>query len=105
MRKIAALSVTISGCILLVLGGCSRNSDYIPREGATGEKIFKEACVQCHTPVASKVMLLRADMANPEAIADRVKNGKGLKMPAFPNLTGDSVQSLADYILANSGSR
>lgn len=85
-----------------VLSGCVRSNDYKPRSGMTGEKIFKEACVQCHTPVAGNVMLLKPEMANADAIVERMKNGKGIGMPAFPNLTGDAARNVAEYILENS---
>ncbi|ABI60260.1 MULTISPECIES: c-type cytochrome [Nitrosomonas] len=99
------LPVMLLGFVLFALGGCTRNNDYMPLSGATGEKIFKEACVQCHTPVSGNVMILRPEMANADAIMERVKNGKGIGMPAFPNLTGDSAQSLAEYVLINSVTR
>lgn len=103
MKKITALSLALTGCVLIVLSGCSKNSDYMPSVGATGESIFKEACVNCHSPVNGKVMLLRPEMANSEALIERIRNGKGLGMPAFPNLMGGSVQMLADYLLENAG--
>lgn len=98
MRKIPLL---LMGCALIVLTGCSRDK-YMPTAGATPETIFKEACVKCHTPVNGKVMALSPEMANVDAIINRVRNGKGLAMPAFPNLMGDSVVDLAEYILENS---
>lgn len=102
MKMKFVLFVVISGSLLFALGGCARKNDYMPPAGATGEKIFKSACVQCHSPVSGKVMILRPEMANKEAIVERVRNGKGFGMPAFPNLTGDSVQSLVEYVLENS---
>lgn len=103
MKKMTALSLTLTGYALIVLSGCAKNSDYMPSAGATGESIFKEACANCHSPVNGKVMMLRPEMANSEAIIERVRNGKGFGMPAFPNLMGDSVQMLADYLLENAG--
>lgn len=100
-----ALFTMFLGCLLFALGGCSRKSDYTPPSGATGEKIFKGACVQCHTPVGGKVMILKPEMANKEAITERIKNGKGFGMPAFPNLSGDAVQNLVEYVLENSAAR
>ncbi|CAE6509959.1 MAG TPA: cytochrome c [Nitrosomonas nitrosa] len=97
MRKIPLLMV----CALIVLSGCSRDK-YMPEASATPEIIFKEACAKCHTPVNGKVMALSPSMANTEAIIDRIRNGKGFSMPAFPNLMGDSVEGLAQYILENS---
>ncbi|MFO7579071.1 MAG: c-type cytochrome [Nitrosomonas halophila] len=105
MRRIVTLSLALSGCALILLSGCSRTSDYMPSGDATGEQIFKEACVQCHTPVNGNVMVLKAEMANPEAIIERVRNGKGMGMPAFRNLMGDSVESLANYVLENSATQ
>lgn len=103
MKKMTALSLVLTSYLLIFVGGCTRNSDYMPPAGATGESIFKEACAGCHSPVAGKVMLLRPEMANSEAIIERVRSGKGFGMPAFPNLMGDSVQLLADYLLENAG--
>lgn len=104
MKKMTALSLTLTGYALIVLlSGCAKNSDYMPSAGATGESIFKGACANCHSPVNGKVMMLRPEMANSEAIIERVRNGKGFGMPAFPNLMGDSVQMLADYLLENAG--
>lgn len=98
MKKIPILLV---GCALIMLSGCSRDK-YMPVAGAPPETIFKEACVKCHSPVNGKVMALSPEMANVESIINRVRNGKGLAMPAFPNLMGDSVVDLAQYILENS---
>lgn len=44
-------------------------------------------------------------MASKEAIIEQIKNGKGFGMPAFPNLSGDAVQNLAEYVLENSVTR
>lgn len=99
------LLVVLPGLMLFALGGCIRSNDYMPSPEATGEKIFKEACVQCHTPVSGNVMVLKPEMAHADAIIERVKSGKGIRMPAFPNLTGDSAQRLAEYVLENSATR
>ncbi|MXS85095.1 cytochrome c [Nitrosomonas sp. HPC101] len=101
----AVLPVVLPCLLLFALSGCIRSNDYMPSSEATGEKIFKEACVQCHTPVSGNVMVLKSEMANADAIMERVKNGKGIRMPAFPNLTGDSAQRLAEYVLENSVAR
>lgn len=91
-------------CMLIILSGCSRDK-YMPEAGATPETIFKEACVKCHSPVNGKVMALSPEMANVDAIIDRIRNGKGLGMPAFPNLMGDTVVDLAQYVLENSSTK
>ena len=102
MKMRITLFAILSVCMMFVLGGCSRSSDYTPSAGNTGEEIFRDACAKCHSPVSDKVMVLKAEMANTKAITERVKNGKGFGMPAFPNLEGDSLQALADYVLENS---
>lgn len=98
MKKIWLLSVV--GAFIL-LSGCSKNQ-YTPAAGATPETIFNEACVKCHSPVNGKVMALSPEMANTAAIMERIKNGKGFGMPSFPNLTGNTAEGLAQYILDNS---
>lgn len=86
--------------VLALVSGCS--DKYTPSASATPESIFKEACVKCHNPVNAKVMALSPEMANTAAIIERIKNGKGFGMPAFPNLTGETAEGLAQYILDNS---
>ncbi|SFM60398.1 c-type cytochrome [Nitrosomonas communis] len=98
------LPLLLLGCMLVVLSGCSRDK-YMPEAGATPEIIFKEACAKCHSPVNGKVMALSPEMANKDAIIDRIRNGKGFGMPAFPNLMGDSVEGLAQYVLENSATK
>lgn len=105
MEKKVILSVVLLGCVLGVLLGCARSNDYTPSPGATGETMFKEACVQCHTPVKGNVMILKPEVANVDVIMERIKNGKGIGMPAFPNLAEDSAKSLAEYVLENSVTR
>ena len=102
MKMRVVLSLVLLG---FVLSGCVRNNDYTPSPEASGEKIFKEACVQCHTPVNGSVMILKPEMANADAIMERVKNGKGIGMPAFSNLTGEPARNLAEYVLRNSVTR
>ncbi len=89
--------------VLALLSGCS--DKYTPSASATPESIFKEACVKCHSPVNGKVMALSPEMANTAAIVERIKNGKGFGMPAFPNLTGGTAEGLAQYILDNSATK
>ncbi len=98
------LPLLLVGCALIVLSGCSRDK-YMPVAGATPEVIFKEACAKCHSPVNGKVMALSPETASVDAIIDRVRNGKGFAMPAFPNLMGDSVEDLAKYVLENSATK
>lgn len=86
--------------VLVLVSGCS--DKYTPSTSATPESIFKEACVKCHNPINGKVMALSPEMANTAAIIERIKKGKGFGMPAFPNLTGETAEGLAQYILDNS---
>ena len=97
MKKVWLLGMI---SVLVLLSGCS--DKYTPSASATPESIFSEACVKCHSPVNGKVMALSPEMANTAAIIERIKDGKGFGMPAFPNLTGGTAEGLAQYILDNS---
>jgi len=84
----------------LALAGCAGKEEYIPPEGASGEDIFKAACSECHEPKEhGKVFELDREEATPSAIAEQVRKG-GFFMPSFPNISGDDLKHLADYVLS-----
>ena len=83
----------------LVLAGCAGKEEYTPAPGASGEDIFKTACAECHEPKEhGKVFELDEEKATPSAIAETVNKG-GFFMPSFPNITGDSLKELSEYVL------
>lgn len=90
--------------VLLLVSACSKTNDFTPVSGATGEDIFKTACVECHTPKqGGHYFELDSDMANTVAIAKKVNEGS-MAMPLFPQIQGEALQSLSEYVLANSKS-
>ncbi|HHL45208.1 MAG TPA: cytochrome c [Gammaproteobacteria bacterium] len=83
----------------LILAGCAGKEEYTPAPGATGEDIFKTACAECHEPKEhGKFFELSKEKANPSAIAKTVSKG-GFFMPSFPNISGDSLETLSEYVL------
>ncbi len=99
MKKTIGLLV-ISTAIGLT--GCAKTDTYTPAANASGEEIFSANCTKCHQPEKDgKVMLLSAKMNSKEAIIEKVNKG-GMLMTAFPNITGEPAQRLAEFILANS---
>ncbi|SFP75066.1 cytochrome c551 [Nitrosomonas cryotolerans] len=92
----------LAAAVLFILAGCGASNDYTPVADATGEEIFSTACTGCHKPLSGSVaMILSEDMANKDAILNKVKSGS-MRMPSFTNIQGEAADRLADYILANS---
>jgi len=86
--------------ILLLVVACTKSNDYSPASGATGEDIFKTACVECHQPKdGGHYFELDKQMANVSAIANKVGKGSFM-MPAFINIHGSSLNGLAEYVLS-----
>ena len=99
MKKLLLLSAAGS---LVLLSGCSR--DYTPSAGATGEDIYKAACMECHEAIEGKENVyyeLAAENRNVGFIADKVSSGS-LIMPKFPNITGLSLKAISQYALDHS---
>lgn len=94
--------ILVSGLILLLFA-CSRA--YTPTSDANGEKIFQEACAECHkadnkdTP--GMVFRLNQQTANLAYITEKVHSGSKL-MPGFPNIPETKMQTLTDYVLKHS---
>ncbi len=88
--------------LALTLAGCAGKDEYSPATGATGEDIFKVACMECHEPKEhGKIFELTKEKAAPAAIAEKINKGS-FTMPAFPNISGDSLKAVSEYVLANS---
>lgn len=58
-------------------------------------------CTGCHKPLADGIMALSENVANKDAIIQKVQNGS-MRMTAFPNIQGEPADRLADYVLKNS---
>ncbi|ALP52847.1 hypothetical protein Tel_06580 [Candidatus Tenderia electrophaga] len=86
----------------LLATGCSQPNNYVPRVGASGEDMFRNACFECHKPQENgRYFDLDAEMASVAAIADKISEG-GFSMPAFPHIEGEELQRLSEYVLAHS---
>ena len=77
----------------------------IPREAnaGSGEQVYKDQCALCHgvdragSPPAFP-SLIGIDKRLTEAkITETIRRGTG-RMPSFPNITGDHLQALLDYL-------
>ncbi len=87
--------------IVLLLAACSKTSDYAPASGATGEDIFKSACVECHTPKeGGHYFELDPDMNTVAAVSNKINEGS-FAMPAFAQIQGEALQELSEYVLTN----
>lgn len=96
-------AVLAASSLLLTAAGCSR--DYTPERAATGETIFREACLACHQAEkegGTKLFFVLNDKnANPTYIAHKVHSGS-LMMPTFPNIKGKKMRALSEYVLEHS---
>lgn len=83
------------------MAGCSKPNGYTPAAGASGEDIFKAACLECHKIENGKIFELAADNATPAAIAKKVSGG-GMFMASFPNIKGEELKAVSQYVADNS---
>ena len=85
---------------MLLVGACSR--DYAPEANASGEQIYRAACMECHAPAANgSIFILSGDHANAGYIAAQIKNGS-LLMPAFPKLSSDDLLKISSFAMEHS---
>ncbi len=98
MNKQLLLTASIS----LLLSACSK--DYTPAAGATGETIFKQACMECHEAIEGKDNIyyeLASDNKNIDFFQQKISSGS-LIMPKFPNITGEALTAVSQYALEHS---
>jgi len=101
MKKLLLLTAATT----LLTAGCSR--DYTPAAGASGEDIFKAACMECHEAIEGRDNMfyeLSSDKKNTDFIAKKISSGS-LLMPKFPNITGDSLKAVSQYALEHSADK
>ncbi len=93
-KKLSLLIFTLS------LAACS--DDYTPRGSSPGRTIYLEACARCHSgePENPKIYYWSINPKNINAryIAHKVNAGS-LTMPAFPNIQGESMRKLGEFVL------
>ena len=98
MKKVLLLTASAG----LLLSGCSR--DYTPAAGATGEDIFKGACMECHEAIEGKDNIyyeIASNKRNADFFAKKISSGS-LIMPKFPNITGDGLKAVSQYAFEHS---
>lgn len=87
---------------ILTTTACTKTSDYSPMEGNSGKEIFQAACAECHAKNDDGYYFeLDEAMASNEAVAKKINAG-GMLMPAFPNIGGESLSRVSQYVLDNS---
>ena len=97
MKK-ACLTITMAA---LAMAGCSKPNNYTPAAGVSGADIFKAACIECHKIENGKIFALAADKANAAAIAKKITEG-GTIMASFPNIKGEELKAVSQYVIENS---
>jgi mono/diheme cytochrome c family protein len=85
----------------LAIAACSKPNAYAPAAGASGADIFKAACIECHKMENGRIFELAADKANAAAIAKKVTEG-GVIMASFPNIKGEELKAVSQYVIENS---
>ncbi|MDH4284752.1 MAG: cytochrome c [Gallionellaceae bacterium] len=91
----------IAAMTALAMAGCSKPNTYTPAAGASGADIFKAACLECHKIENGKIFELAADKATPAAIAKKITEG-GAIMASFPNIKGEELKAVSQYVIENS---
>ena len=105
MKK-SILLMTVSTLTMAVfISGCSR--DYTPAAAATGEEIFKGACMECHEAIEGKDNMfyeLSAENKNIKFFSKKISGGS-LMMPKFPNITADKLTAVSQYAMEHSADK
>lgn len=97
------INVLLISTLLLTVNGCSK--DYSPEENATAESMYQTACAECHKKDSSgMIFTFDSQKANTAYINERIANGN-MMMPKFPNIKGEQLKQLSDYILKNSNNK
>ena len=89
--------LTLTVCALL--SGCSGSNSYTPAADVPGGKIYADACANCHG--AAQKFEIATDTATIEAVSNKVKEGS-IGMPSFPNISGEALKSVSEYVINNS---
>jgi mono/diheme cytochrome c family protein len=87
--------------LALAMAGCSKTNNYAPASGASGENIYQAACAECHKKEDGRIFELSGDRASAAAIARKVTEG-GTIMPSFPNIKGEELNGLSQFVFENS---
>ncbi len=100
MKYKTALSMISTG---LLLSACS--NDYSPPQETDGQQMFQAACSECHEPLPDQPIdmfyELSQENANIAYVSKKITNG-GFTMPKFPNIKGDKLKQLSQYVLDHS---
>ncbi|MCU7836279.1 MAG: cytochrome c [gamma proteobacterium symbiont of Taylorina sp.] len=102
MKKPLFLMLISTITLSTFISGCSR--DYTPAVNATGEEIFKGACMECHEVVEGKSNVyyeLDEENKNIDFFSKKISSGS-LLMPKFPNITTDKLTAVSQYALDHS---
>ncbi len=95
LRSMASLVVTA-----VLLSGCSRTDEYSPAADADGKATFNAACIGCHEAKSEDVHFeIGGDKATLAAVKEVITQG-GFPMPAFPNIQGEALDQLAQYVIS-----
>jgi len=96
MKRLTMLS---AATIIAATTGCSVSNDFTPVAGNTGEEIFSNACIDCHTPEGGHIYDISPERANVEAISIIISKGE-MVMPAFPNIKGAELTAISEFVLS-----
>lgn len=94
------INLLVISAALFTLNGCSK--DYTPDAKATAESMYQTACAECHKKDAqAMIFTFDSKNANVAYISERIGKGN-MMMPKFPNIKGEQLNKLSEYILKNS---
>ncbi|GKT12878.1 MAG: cytochrome c551 [Thiomicrorhabdus sp.] len=103
---IKKMSFVIASAALL--SACSGASDYMPAAGVSALDIHNASCVGCHSATEANgkttFWALAPEKANAEYIKAKITNGS-MMMPSFPNIKGEQLDALAEFVLANKANK
>ena len=91
-----------------LLSACSGTNDYTPAAGASAMDIHKASCVGCHSATEENgkttFWALAPEKANAQFVKAKITNGS-MMMPSFPNIKGEQLDALAEFVIANAANK
>lgn len=91
-----------------LLSACSGTNDYTPAVGTSALDMHNANCVSCHSAAEENgkttFWALAPEKANAQYIKAKITNGS-MMMPSFPNIKGEQLVALAEFVLANKANK
>jgi len=100
--------MTFVAASAVLLSACSGSNDYTPASDSTAMQMHTASCVACHAAVEvdgkTTYWSLAPENSNAEFVKAKISNGS-MMMPSFPNIKGEQLDALAEFVVAHAANK